>query len=99
MSARRLTARFRYMWASCSQVNPMPPCSCTVSFAHRTKPSSARATATAAGRVAVVVSAAARAASHAVPRACSVVMSMSASLCFTAWNWPIGRPNCSRTFA
>ncbi len=25
--------------------------------------------------------------------------SMSAQRCFTPWNWPIGRPNCTRTFA
>ena len=24
---------------------------------------------------------------------------MSAQRCFTPWNWPIGRPNCTRTFA
>ena len=33
------------------------------------------------------------------PRASSVRASMSAHRCFTPWNWPIGRPNCTRTFA
>ena len=43
--------------------------------------------------------AAGRAASHATARACSSASSMSAHLCLTPWNCPIGRPNCSRTFA
>ena len=41
----------------------------------------------------------ARAASHTAARASSVRASMSAQRCFTPWNWPIGRPNCTRTFA
>ena len=41
----------------------------------------------------------ARAASHTAARACSIATSMWAHLCLTPWNWPIGRPNCSRTLA
>ena len=41
----------------------------------------------------------ARAASHTAARASSVRASMSAQRCFTPWNWPIGRPNCTRTLA
>ena len=41
----------------------------------------------------------ARAASHTAARAASRATSMSAQRCFTAWNCPIGRPNCTRTWA
>ena len=51
------------------------------------------------GGVAVGRPSSASAASHAAPRACSTATSMSAQRCFTPWNCPIGRPNCSRTVA
>ena len=41
----------------------------------------------------------AAAASQATAADCSEATSMSASACFTAWNWPMGRPNCTRTLA
>ena len=41
----------------------------------------------------------AAAASQATAAHCSTATSMSASACLTAWNWPIGRPNCTRTLA
>ena len=41
----------------------------------------------------------AAAASQATAAHCSTATSMSASACLTAWNWPMGRPNCTRTFA
>ena len=41
----------------------------------------------------------ARAASQAQTRACSATASIQALRCLTPWNWPIGRPNCSRTRA
>ena len=41
----------------------------------------------------------ARAASHTAAVARSVSAIISAHLCLMAWNWPIGRPNCSRIFA
>ncbi len=41
----------------------------------------------------------ARAASHTAAVARSVVAIISAHLCLTAWNWPMGRPNCSRILA
>ena len=41
----------------------------------------------------------ARAASHTAAVARSVVAIMWAHLCLTAWNWPMGRPNCSRILA
>ena len=44
-------------------------------------------------------SSAARAASHTAARASSMRASISAQRCFTPWNCPIGRPNCTRTFA
>ena len=31
--------------------------------------------------------------------ASSAATSMSAQWCFTAWNMPMGRPNCTRSFA
>ncbi len=40
-----------------------------------------------------------RVASHTVARAASRATSMLAHRCFTAWNCPIGRPNCTRTWA
>ena len=40
-----------------------------------------------------------RAASHTAAVASSVATSMLAQWCLTAWNIPIGRPNCSRTSA
>ena len=41
----------------------------------------------------------AAAASQATAALCSTATSMSASACFTAWNWPMGRPNWTRTLA
>ena len=41
----------------------------------------------------------ARAASHTAAVARSVSAIISAHLCLMAWNWPIGRPNCSRILA
>ena len=41
----------------------------------------------------------ASAASQATDVICSTRTAMSASRCLTAWNCPIGRPNCTRTFA
>ena len=38
-------------------------------------------------------------AAHTAERATSVRIQQSASRCFTPWNEPIGRPNCSRSFA
>ena len=46
-----------------------------------------------------VVSDHAAAASHATAAACSTSTSMSAKACLTAWNCPMGRPNCTRTLA
>ena len=42
---------------------------------------------------------AAAAASQTAAVASSVATSMSAQWCFTAWNMPMGRPNCTRSFA
>ena len=39
------------------------------------------------------------AASHTAARAASRATSMLAQRCFTAWNCPMGRPNCTRTWA
>ena len=36
---------------------------------------------------------------HTSPRAASVSTTMSAIIACTSWNEPIGRPNCSRSFA
>ena len=41
----------------------------------------------------------ARAASQAAAAASSATVSIRAQRCLTAWNWPIGRPNCCRTRA
>ncbi|SKW46924.1 Uncharacterised protein [Mycobacteroides abscessus subsp. abscessus] len=41
----------------------------------------------------------ARAASHTAAVARSVTAAMVAHLCLMPWNWPMGRPNCSRTLA
>ncbi len=41
----------------------------------------------------------AAAASHATAAHCSTATSMSARACLTAWNWPMGRPNWTRTLA
>ena len=55
----------------------------------------------AAAATAKVVSSAGppRAASQTAARASSMVASMSAHRCLTAWNWPIGRPNWTRSRA
>lgn len=92
-------ARFRYRWASCSHVKPMPPSTWMQSFAAVANASGTTAPATAAASACSVPSSASRAASQAAARACSSESRRSAQRCLTAWNWPMGRPNCSRTFA
>ena len=93
-------ARRRYRCASCSQVNPIPPCTWMLSWALR----SAAGTASVAAMAAVQLNwspppVPARPASHPAAVASSVATSMLAQWCLTAWNMAIGRPNCSRTFA
>ena len=46
-----------------------------------------------------VVPGSARAASQTAAAACSAAVSIRAQRCFTAWNWPIGRPNWWRILA
>ena len=79
-------ARRRYMWASCSHVKPMPPCTCMLRLAHRSAAGPARVAATAAvyARWSSPLSAA-RAASHTAAVAISVATIMLAQWCFTAW--------------
>ncbi len=99
-SWRVAVARFRYRWASCSQVKPMPPSSWMQSLADCTAPSVISAAATDVARAAWSSSVpAARAASQPNASICSLRTSMSARRCLTAWNWPMGRPNCRRTLA
>ena len=69
------------------------------SLAQPRKASGATTAATAAAREPEGSVRGARAASQAAARAPSAATSMSAQRCFTAWNCPMGRPNCSRTLA
>ena len=99
-SWRRASARRRYRWASCSQVKPMPPSTWMQSFALSTASSSASAAAAAAASgCSAGESSAVRAASQARAAARSARQAMVAHRCLTAWNSPIGRPNCLRVLA
>ena len=99
-SWRSASARRRYRWASCSQVKPMPPSTWMQSFALSTASSSASAAAAAAASgCSAGDSSAARAASQARAAARSARQAMVAHRCLTAWNSPIGRPNCLRVRA
>ena len=99
-NCRATRARRRYRCASCSQVKPMPPSTWMQSLAQEYAASSAVPAARAATRPRTpALSSTARAASHASTRACSTRTSMSAHRCLIPWNCPMGRPNCSRTFA
>lgn len=70
------------------------------SLAFSTAASSATARATAADRrSSVLPESKAAAASAATARICSARHSIHAQMCLIAWNSPILRPNCSRTFA
>ena len=86
----------------------MPPCTWMQSCAQCWAAAGARLAATAAANSYAVcslsqafsaASSSARAASQTAAVARSVVAIISAHLCLMAWNWPIGRPNCSRIFA
>ena len=86
----------------------MPPCTWMQSWVQCCAATGASVAATAAANskrtVAVLVSpcsssSIARAASHTAAVARSVSAIMPAHLCLMAWNWPIGRPNCSRILA
>ena len=100
-SWRVARARFRYMWASCSQVKPMPPSSWMQSLAAVDGPvgDQSAAAAVASAGLLVVPPPTARAASQASASSARPRTSMSASRCLTAWNCPMGRPNCRRTLA
>ena len=87
------------MWASCSHVNPIPPCSWMFFSAHLTNAGSACVAATATASSNSGVPGSVRAASHVAAVASWVATNMSAAWCLTAWNIPMTRPNCSRTFA
>ena len=96
--AASVVARLKYRCAWCSQVKPMPPCTWMVS---RRDPAERRrcrrlrdARPPVPDRRSRPVSA--HTAWYAAERACSRSTSRSASLCLTAWNDPIGLPNCSR---
>ena len=99
-SASAPYARRMNRWRSCSQVKPIPPWIWMPSFAARVAacPAAALATWTARWRAwssASMVMAAWYTALHAR----STSRLMSASLCWIAWNEPIGTSNCTRSFA
>ncbi len=97
--AATATARLRMTCASCSHVKPMPPCSWMFFSAHQTKAGRACTAATAAASSNSGVPGSVRAASQTAAVASWAATSMSAAVCFTAWNTPMTRPNCSRTLA
>ena len=99
-TASSAVARRRYRWASCSQVNPMPPCTWMLSCAHSSAAASASARAIAAASDSwSPPSSAARAASQTAAVASSAATSMLAQWCLTASNVAMGRPNCTRALA
>ncbi len=93
-------ARRRKRCASCSQVNPMPPCTWMFICALCTAGAKVSCAAMAAARSnSSAESPEARAASHTAAVASSAATSMSAQWCLTAWKVPIVRPNCTRSLA
>ena len=93
-----LLARFSSRCAGCSQVKPIPPCSCTHSCAASTaaSPQAALARATATGVSGSPVDRQA-AAYLAAARAWVTATQTSARRCLTAWNEPTGRANWRRS--
>ena len=77
----------------------MPPCSWMFFSAHITNAGSACVAAIATASSNSGVPGSVRAASHVAAVASCVATNMSAAWCFTAWNMPMTRPNCSRTLA
>ncbi len=78
----------------------MPPCTWMFIWALCTAGPNASCAAMAAVRSnSSTESSDARAASHTAAVASSAATSMSAQWCFTAWNVPMVRPNCTRSFA
>ena len=99
-TALRTRARRRNRWASCSQVNPMPPCTWMFIWALSTAGPKARCAAMAETRSnSSAGPSAALAASQTAAVASSAATSMLAQWCFTAWKVPIVRPNCTRSLA
>ena len=99
-SWRSASARRRYRCASCSQVKPMPPSTWMQSLAFpppRPAPPQRRPPRPAGAPPAPRPPA--RAASQATAAARSARQSIPAHRCLTAWNEPIGRPNCCRVRA
>src|SRR6185437_13694876 len=87
-------ARLRYRWAGCSQVKPIPPCSCTHSCAAATAASQHADLASATATGASGKSAARQAAAYLdAARAWVIVVHRSASRCLSDWNEPIVRAN------
>src|SRR5690606_26806422 len=90
-------ARLRYTWMPLSQVYPIPPCNCTALPAISTAAAHAYDLAMDTEVAPLFPRATSRTAAETSLRATVTETSMSAHVCFTAWNDPILRPNCSRT--
>src|SRR5207244_1912578 len=93
-------ARLRKRCRSCSHVNPIPPCTWRADAMTRFDASEHQILAVEAATDASSWPAPMHhAAQYALERMPSTSTSMSAQRCFTAWKLPIGRPNCTRSFA